>query len=316
MSHANGDVITATTTSGTTITGIQVYRADDNPLRPNSTTPVGVTLSPLRYWGVKVMGTGTPTYTVVYNYSGHPGIIPANENMLDLALKDNIADDSWINLVAAVNTTNNTLTLTGMTGTEYTLATLSDDPLPVELSGFTAKLLNKKVILNWSTATEVNNYGFEIERKSITDWENIGFINGNGNSNSPKDYAFTDESIPDGNLQYRLKQIDNDGKINYSNVIEVNVLPTEYALHQSYPNPFNPTTTIAFTLVKDNLVNINVYSMLGELVATEQNKVYTAGLHKAEFNAANLPSGVYLYQIKVGENGSEFTSVKKMTLLK
>lgn len=311
----DGDAITATTTSAG-ITGLQLYRVDDNPLRTNSTTPVGVTLSPLRYWGVKAIGSGTPTYTVVYNYSGHPGITPANENMLDLALRDNLADNSWINLVAAIDTTNNTLTLTGMTGTEYTLATFGDDPLPVELSSFTAKMVNQKVILNWSTATEVNNYGFDIERRLISDWEIIGFVQGNGNSNSPKNYSFADENKLNGNLQYRLKQIDNDGKINYSKVIEVSSMPTEYALYQNYPNPFNPTTSIAFTLVKDNLVNINVYSVLGELVTNITNKVYPAGLHKLEFNSMNIPSGVYLYQIKVGENGSEFTSVKKMILLK
>lgn len=315
LSSPDGDGITATTTSGS-ITGLQIYRVEDNPLRTNSTVPVGVTLSPLRYWGVKAIGSGTPTYTVVYNYSGHPGITPANEIMLDLALRDNIADDSWINLVAAVNTTNNTLTLAGMTGTEYTLATLGDDPLPVELSSFTAKMVNQKIILNWSTATEINNYGFEVERKSISDWEIIGFVQGNGNSNSPKNYSFDDENVLQGNLQYRLKQIDNDGKINYSNIVEVVSIPTEYSLYQNYPNPFNPTTSIAFTLVKDNLVSINVYSVLGELVTIVTNKVYPAGLQKVEFNAMNIPSGVYLYQIKVGENGSEFTSVKKMILLK
>ena len=139
---------------------------------------------------------------------------------------------------------------TGMSGfSEFGVGGASDNPLPVELSSFSASIIGSAVKLNWRTETEVNNYGFEIQKsqmsnvKSQTEWETIGFVEGYGNSNSPKDYSFTDASVVSGTYSYRLKQIDIDGQFEYSKIIEVNLgAPKKYELAQNFPNPFNPNT--------------------------------------------------------------------------
>ncbi len=138
--------------------------------------------------------------------------------------------------------------------------TLCDSPLPVELISFDGFNTNEGVLLEWQTATEVNNYGFDVERRSssLIEWDKIGFVQGHGTTNSPKNYEFTDsELLNSESVDYRLKQIDNDGKFTYSKVITVDLstitnLKDEvvyaFALEQNYPNPFNPTTTIKFTV--------------------------------------------------------------------
>jgi len=192
-------------------------------------------------------------------------------------------------------------------------------PLPVELTSFTAVQINNGVKLNWKTATEVNNYGFEIQRAigsqvSSDNFEKIGFVEGAGNSNSIKEYSFIDESVQSGNYFYRLKQIDTDGSFEYSDAIQVNLeTPENFALQQNYPNPFNPTTIIKFTLPESGMVNLTVYNMLGQEVAVLLNKQMEAGNYEQEFSAANLPSGTYVYRIIVD---NKYTSEKKMVVLK
>ena len=142
----------------------------------------------------------------------------------------------------------------------------SNEPLPVELSSFSASLFDSKVKLNWETATEVNNYGFDILRQAQDDkdWVKIGFITGNGNSNSPKNYSFEDKSVLSGKYSYKLKQIDNDGKYEYSKTIEVDLgFPTKFEISQNYPNPFNPITTIRYSLPLASNVKLTIYNTLG-----------------------------------------------------
>lgn len=193
---------------------------------------------------------------------------------------------------------------------------LTNIPLPVELSSFAAKIYDKdKVKLNWKTQTEVNNYGFDIERQAVNNeqWEKVGFVNGSGNSNSPKEYSYVDNNLVGGSkFKYRLKQIDNDGQFKYSDAVEVKVLPTEFELSQNYPNPFNPSTTIKFSLPTETRLKINVYNMLGELVETLAEGTYEAGYHKVTFNASALPSGAYIYRIE----SPDFVQVRKMILIK
>ncbi len=218
---------------------------------------------------------------------------------------------------------------TGLVGTidmgayEYKVGS---EPLPVELTSFTANINANKVELNWQTATEVNNYGFEIERSVISgqlsDWESVGFVNGHGNSNSVKEYYFTDKPNGGTKFKYRLKQIDNDGKYEYSKEIEVDLgIPQEFLLAQNYPNPFNPTTTIKYSVPAVetghaqslHLITLKVYDILGNEVATLVNENKSAGNYEVKFNARNLSSGVYIYRI---QTSSGFVSTKKLVLLK
>jgi hypothetical protein len=192
-------------------------------------------------------------------------------------------------------------------------------PLPVELSSFTVVVVNEtNVALNWETKTEVNNYGFDIQRRTDTDdpeegWISLGFVEGNGNSNSPKRYSFRDTNPWGGSkFIYRLKQIDTDGKFEYSDVVEIELIPTKYELYQNYPNPFNPNTNIKFSLPEATRISIRVYNTVGEEITEILNKEYEAGYHKVEFNAGNYASGIYFYRLE----SKSFNDVKKLILIK
>ena len=197
--------------------------------------------------------------------------------------------------------------------------TAGNQPLPVELTSFTASTQNKIVHLNWQTATEVNNYGFEVEKSirnyelGIRNWSKVGFVNGAGNSNSPKEYSFTDKSATSGKYLYRLKQIDNDGKYTYSKEVEVDLgNPTTFALEQNYPNPFNPATSIQYSVAGTQHVTLKVFNVIGKEVAVLVNEKKEPGTYTAEFTSANLSSGTYFYRLQSGG----FVQTKKMVILK
>ena len=186
--------------------------------------------------------------------------------------------------------------------------------LPVELTSFAASTNAKAVLLKWNTATELNNFGFSIERKTAnTNFVKIGFVHGSGNSSTPKEYSFADNTVSAGKYSYRLKQIDNDGSYKYSKIVEVNIgSPAAFALDQNYPNPFNPNTTISYALPSSSNVKLIIYNSLGQEVQILVNGFEAAGIHKVNFNALNLTSGMYFYKIEAGS----FSQVKKMILLK
>jgi hypothetical protein len=190
-----------------------------------------------------------------------------------------------------------------------------NDPLPVELVYFTGNLNGNSVELRWRTETEVNNYGFSIERTTEnSDWLALGFAEGHGNSNSPNQYTFSDFDIyQSSDYNYRLKQTDNDGTFEYSDVITVIVgVPILYSLGQNYPNPFNPETRIDYTLPEKQLVSLRIYNSLGELVRELVSEIKEAGSYSVMFDASNLSSGIYIYMVRA----SEFSENKKMILLK
>jgi len=196
--------------------------------------------------------------------------------------------------------------------------------LPVELSSYSAFIKDNNVILEWRTETEINNNGFDIERSflpshgsndcSDSEWKNIGFVRGAGNSNRQIDYEFADKSISStGVYLYRLKQIDMNGSVEYSDEIEVNILiPIVTELKQNYPNPFNPITRIKYSISEAGPVQISVHNTIGEKVAVLVNEHKTTGNFEVEFNAGNLSSGVYFYKLET----EKFIDVKKFIFLK
>lgn len=199
-----------------------------------------------------------------------------------------------------------------------TLATLTvvTNSVPVELVNFTAEAVGNIVQLNWVTATETNNLGFEIQR-SIGEFEfqTVAFIQGSGTSTEVQNYSYSDHVSQEFNsvIQYRLKQVDYNGTFDYSNIINVEVRgPEVFVLKQNYPNPFNPSTNIEFNIPKDEFVNLVVYDLMGEEVVVLESGFKKAGSHEYNFNASKLPSGVYFYTLNAGE----YTSTMKMMLVK
>lgn len=249
--------------------------------------------------------------TLVFNYdeSELNGIGEA-----DLAMFSSPDGETWTPMIGSVDESANTVTVGGINSFErITLGDGSNPPLPVELASFTASSVEGKVNLSWETATEVNNYGFEIERKSDgTEFEVVGQILGAGNSNTTRAYSFVDEGISAGKYSYRLKQIDIDGKFSYSTILEVEVMPASFGLDQNFPNPFNPSTKISYSLASDTKVTLKIYDILGAEVLTLVNETQKAGAHTVQFNAANLPSGVYIYRLQA----DNFSAAKKLVLLK
>ncbi len=192
----------------------------------------------------------------------------------------------------------------------------AEGSLPVELTSFAASVVNGDVKLDWTTATEQNNKGFEIQRKSEnSDYRTIAFIDGYGTSAEAHSYSFVDDvTTTVGQFTYRLVQVDFSGEIAYSNEVEVDLsAPADFALAQNYPNPFNPSTKINFSLPASASVNLKIYNMLGqEVVSLINGESFDAGSHTVNFNASQLASGTYIYTISAGD----FTASRKMTLLK
>ncbi len=194
------------------------------------------------------------------------------------------------------------------------IGTSWSDVVPVELTSFTANVSSNAVTLNWKTSTETNNKGFEIQRKvEGSTWTKISFVNGNGTSTKSHEYSYVDGNLESGNYSYRLKQVDFNGSYEYSNVVEASInAPNKFELAQNFPNPFNPTTKISFSVPSNSNVKLTVYNLLGQEITTLVNGFMKAGSHTVEFNATNMNSGLYFYKLE--SNG--LTQVKKMMLLK
>ena len=195
------------------------------------------------------------------------------------------------------------------------------DIVPVELTSFTATVLDEAVRLNWSTATEINNQGFDVQRKSNSEgvWEKIGFVPGFGTTTEPRTYSFTDETVTTGTFSYRLKQLDYDGTFEYSDeiIVELDFNPSDYSLSQNFPNPFNPNTTVQFQVPKPSDVNIKIYDMLGQEIRILFAGQVASGKYTVEWDGLNdsgarMSSGNYIYTMIAGD----FVETKQMILLK
>ncbi len=214
-----------------------------------------------------------------------------------------------------------TLTADGNTLADYGVlrdntmdAYINSSLLPVELMFFTARANASVVTLMWATATEVNNFGFNIEQKISTSWNNVGFVEGHGTTNSPQSYRFVD-GVPVRKAAYRLKQIDRDGTFEYSKEVEVTAagVPTALALSQNYPNPFNPATNISFTVPSTGRATLKVLNIIGQEIATLFDGEAQAGIfNQVQFTASGFASGMYFSRLEY--NGK--IQMTKMSLIK
>jgi hypothetical protein len=255
--------------------------------------------------------------TFVFNGSGDQTIYSASSPLPGKTTFGSLVIDKpsgSITMLSNVAVENSFTQTSGFLDTNSYTLWVEGTPLPVELSSFSAIVLENAVRLDWRTETEVSNYGFEVLRSNQKDdWSVLGFVQGHGNSNSPKDYSFTDNSVSGGKYSYKLKQIDTDGSFEYSKVIEVDLgSPGKFELSQNYPNPFNPVTTIKFLLSESGYVKLTVYNIVGEQVAVLVDGFREKGVYTINFNAENLPSGLYIYTID--SNGSKQS--RKMILAK
>ncbi len=286
---------TATTQSGSIFTPVNVYHD---------------------YW-FRVTYTGNDksgyaNYNIAIYLDGLVFVDPTNLYVM----KRTDPTGKWVCLNTTVS--GNYLIASGL-GTFSDFGIGGDEPLPVELTSFVSFVNGNDVTLNWSTATETNNSGFDIERSSTgSEWTKVGSVNGNGTTSTPHSYSFTDRAVASGKYNYRLKQIDFNGNFTYHNLSnEVNIgVPEKFAMSQNYPNPFNPSTMINYDLPFDGKVSMKLFDMSGREVATLVNEIKTAGYHSVNFNGSALSSGVYFYRINVESNGKNFVDTKKMMLVK
>lgn len=286
------------------------------------------------YWVVKGVGVpeglvggmicvkATMYYHEYYRYNGSD----KDKNVFSGCYTDNYLDPNPYNSPTGWDivgqqqvlgaSSGNTVIYGGAAGTciphfgDYTIGfgDPSGDPLPVELSAFSARPVDGGVRLNWRTATETNNFGFAVERSvDGEDWQEVGFVQGHGTTFSPKHYEHLDvlpaELTRLPRLAYRLRQMDRDGTTDYSNIVSVRTgeLPEGIELYAAYPNPFNPSTTISFAISQPAGVTLKVYNALGQVVATLLTGMeMEAGLHTVPFSGETLPSGIYMAVLEAG----------------
>ena len=259
---------------------------------------------------------------------------PASSYTIDLQYHDNDVSGSDVDLyfgklngttytsLGLVDYNNNKLYKTELTSFS-TFTGGESTPMPVELSSFNANVISRDVKLNWITATETNNAGFEIQKSEIRsqkqeEWVKVGYINGNGTKTTPTNYTFEEKKLNLGKYNYRLKQIDYNGNFEFHNLngfIEIGV-PNKFDISQNYPNPFNPTTKIDFDLPYDSKVTMKLYDISGREVMTLVNEQRTAGYYTVQMNGNNLSSGMYFYRIIAEGNGQKYVMTKKAILIK
>ena len=213
---------------------------------------------------------------------------------------------------------------TPWTGSAVTLTTpsITNAPLPVELSSFTGLAQGRTINLAWSTKTEINNSGFDVERRAINNeqstmnnWAKVGSVSGKGTTNAPQNYSFSDVVKVAGSYNYRLKQIDRNGNFTYSSEVTVKATlsPEDYKLSQNYPNPFNPSTKFNFAVKSTEHVAIKVYNSIGQEVASLFDGVVPADqIQEVTFDGSRLASGIYFYVLRATDR----VEVKKMLMMK
>ncbi len=269
------------------------------------------------FWRIDQTGLPTGSYNLSLNTNGISGI--SAPGAVRIIRRPSLAA-TWVDAAAPNVSSTASLIQSGSAFTgfsEFGLGSDASNPLPVELLEFRAQRLERGVELIWTTASEKNNAGFEIqmmndERRLTNEWKTLGFVKGNGTTSDAKSYSFVDRTAT-GKVQYRLKQIDFDGTFEILPTVEVDAgLPRSFELGQNYPNPFNPTTVISYQLPVSSDIKLVIYDMLGRELQTLVNTKQEAGRYSLSFNASTLASGVYFYRLQAGT----FSQTKKMLLIK
>ncbi len=193
--------------------------------------------------------------------------------------------------------------------------------LPIQVSSFTASATGTGTVkLMWTTSSETNNYGFQVEKdtaRAIHRFKTVpdGFIPGHGTTAIPQQYSFTDYNAKPGEWYYRLKQIDLDGTTHEGEATRVLTAVekrSRFALGQNYPNPFNPSTTIRYDLPQSSMVRLSVFDILGHEISVLVNERKDAGSYEVKFDGSGLSSGVYFYRLQAGA----FVQTRKLLLMK
>ncbi|MDI6804738.1 MAG: T9SS type A sorting domain-containing protein [Bacteroidota bacterium] len=308
------------TTAGITSITIQAFA---NTTSPDTLTNYNASKGVKRYYTISnIVGTGEarPRFDYLTSELGST-FIPTNANVWQYK-----NSGPWVNqgtLIAVEYFAEPLLPLneTNLLG-NYLIAD-AEVAMPIQLGSFVGSFMDGSGIkLEWTTLSEINNYGFNVQRynRDAMIYENIGFVEGNGTTLEPKTYIFFDESF-NVSVEYRLEQIDNDGLINYygplklnpNNVREGETVLAVFKLNQNYPNPFNPATTISFSISDGGYTTLKVFNMLGQEVTTLFNENAEEGkMYIVNFDASTLSSGLYFYRLQNGNN----EEVKKFTLLK
>jgi hypothetical protein len=295
------------------------FRAEynNNPYKNTTSFSGGITrVSTIDYYDLSRTAGDANVYVTVY-WNASSGVTEADMQSLKVAhwngsLWENLGGN---NITGSASYGNVTTTSAVGSFSPFALGSTGDSPLPVSLASLTSSTTGRNVNLKWTTISEINNSGFDVERKGFSgDYVKVGHMQGKGTVSTPSSYEFTDRNLASGKYSYRLKQIDNNGNFEYYSLngdVVVGV-PSKFDLSQNYPNPFNPSTKINFDMPKDGLVSLKIYDMLGREVSTLVSEFRTAGYYSVDFNASSLTSGVYFYRVSTGD----FSAVKKMTVLK
>lgn len=288
------------------------------------------------YWSITPSGSSLTgaTYDVTINF-GDNEIYTITSPSVNTRLAKYSTSFWYVYVTAGTGNGETELNYSNLWAKTRGLNTFSDyaltdgtNPLPVEICSFTAAVTRRDVRLDWSTCSETNNRGFEIERREFNPttgeyypWIKQGFVDGNGTTNEMHYYTFNDLKLKTGKYQYRLKQIDFNSNFEYHNLnTPTDIIigaPQNADLFQNYPNPSNPTSKVDFQIPFAGQVSLRVFDITGQEVAVLANSQMDAGYYTAEFNGSSLASGVYFYRlIASSTNGQSFTKTMKLILVK
>ena len=274
-----------------------------------------------RYWIVTSSGISSFQCDIDFFY------VDADITGSEPGLSGGMYNGSVWTLLDPVSTGNNQGTGTVIGFGDFSAGQQSFLPVALRVLSVTAR--DGAAELRWSTETEINNYGFDIERRQCDDhpervqepgWWTVGFVQGGGTSAAPRDYSFTDRNLAAGRYAYRIRQIDNNGQAIYSAAaeVEVGLKPGRFELFDNYPNPFNPSTIIRYGLPERSKVRLQIYDMLGRAIETLVDQEQEARFFEYTWRA-HVPSGIYFCRLTANSTedpGRRFVQTKKMVLVR